>query len=63
MEESHFIVWETIDTQTRQTLIKDSLPIIKPEGLPKDTISKDTLVKTKYPYGIPRGLFSRGIEL
>ncbi|MBI9061304.1 MAG: hypothetical protein JEZ14_04915 [Marinilabiliaceae bacterium] len=63
MEESHFILVQTADTLTRQTLIKDSLPSIKPEGLPKDTISKDTLVKTKYPYGIPRGLFLRGIEL
>lgn len=63
MEESHFILLETNDTLTNQTYQRDSLQIIKAKSQNKDTVSQDTLVKTKYPYGIPRGLFLRSIEL
>jgi len=63
MEESHFIVWETTNSLTSQTLKKDSLTSIKAKYLTKDTVFTDTLVKTKYPYGIPRGIFLRGVEL
>ena len=64
--ESRFIILGANDTIINPTYKRDSLHIskmiiIKSSG--KDTVTRDSLVKKKYPYGIPRGLFLRGIEL
>ena len=62
MGEGHFLLGIQ-DTLTIQICKRDSLHIVKIKSLTNDTVSQDTLIKTKYPYGIPRGLFLRSIEL
>jgi len=65
-EEGHFFPLETQVSRLPLHDPQDSLPSVKRglgRNLSRDSVYQDSTEKTSYPYGFPRGLFQRSVEL